>query len=318
MKQKKPFRAAALAALIVATMAAPAAAQKLRVNVLPIFDTAPFYAAQQEGYFKQEGLDVTTETTQGGGAVGVPGLAGGFYDVLYSNSTSLILALHQGIDVSIIIGGGLVGTDEYPESAGLLKRKSDADLKTGKDFEGKSIGIIARMSLQSLVAREWVRKTGGDPDKVTYREVPVPQMIDGVKSKQIDAALSIDPFFTVGQKDPALELLAYAFRVATPRMQVANWAVTGETAEKRREVVQKFLRGMQKGSDWINANLGNDAYVKLINSYTRMNPALIKQMPIRKSQLEVNVDSLERMEKLMRAHAMVSGDIDLGKKVFKK
>ena len=317
MKQQKLFRRAVLAALIMAAMAAPASAQKLRVNVLPIFDTAPFYVAQQEGYFKAEGLEVTTETTQGGGAVGVPGLAGGFYDVLYSNSTSLILALHQGIDVSIIIGGGLVGTDE-PESAGLLRRKSDANLKTGKDFEGKNIGIIARMSLQSLVAREWVRKTGGDPDKVTYREVPVPQMIDGLKSNQLDAALSIDPFFTVGQKDPAIDLLDYAFRVATPRMQVANWAVTAETAEKRRDVVQKFLRGMQKGSDWINANLTKDAYIKILNSYTRMAPELIKQMPIRKSVLEVDAESLERMENLMRAHAMVTGDLDLSKKVFKK
>src|SRR2546430_172562 len=73
----------------------------VRVSTVPIFVVAPHVAADRLGYFKEEGIAVTTQPVQGG-HIGIPGLVGGSFDVLYSNTVSILTALERGIDLRII------------------------------------------------------------------------------------------------------------------------------------------------------------------------------------------------------------------------
>jgi NitT/TauT family transport system substrate-binding protein len=309
------FHLLAVVALLLISIA-PAFAQltSVRVSMIPILDVASFYAAIQEGYFREEGLEVTTQTNQQGGSVGIPGLVAGAYDVAYSNTPTILQAIQQGIDLRMIAGGAR-NPPNPPEQVGLIGRKDD-NLNSGKDFEGKSIAVNARNNVQWLFARAWVKATGGDPDKATYREVAFPQMIDAVVAKQVDAALAIDPFLTFGQRNPNLVIIGWPFHTVLPGIQAAGYVVTAETASKRLELVQKFVRGLAKGSSWINANAGKEPFLQLVNSYTKMEPALIKSMPVSPAQIEVDVNSLKKMETLMRDNGMLTSDIDLSAKVL--
>lgn len=125
-------RRAAVAGLggTLAGLAFPAAAAEptlARVSIVPIWNVAPYFAADAQGYFAAEGLSVTSQATQSG-VVGIPGLVSGAYDVCYSNSISVLIALERGIDLRIVAIGSLINT-EPPDSAGLLMRKG-AGLRT--------------------------------------------------------------------------------------------------------------------------------------------------------------------------------------------
>ncbi len=307
----------ALTMIASTSLLSPARAQvtPVHVSTLPIAEIANLYAAIQEGYFKMEGLDVTTEANQQGGAVGIPGLVAGAYDVAYSNTPTILLAAQQGIDLRIIATPTGIG-DRPPDPAALLALKAE-NLHTGKDMEGKSIAVNVRNGLQWMVARGWVKAKGGDPDKVTYREVAVPQMTDALKARQVDAALSIDPFMTIALRDPTIEILGWPLSTVLPNIQVSNFVVTAETATKRSDMVNKFIRGMNKGSDWVNANLGKEPFFKLVNSYTKMDPALLAQLVVKKSGTETNVDSLKRLAALMRDSGLLTTDIDVAKIVYR-
>ena len=43
-----------------------------------------------------------------------------------------------------------------------------------------------------------------DASKVSYREVPLPSMLDALKNGQVDAAVLVDPFLTIGLGDPMI------------------------------------------------------------------------------------------------------------------
>jgi NitT/TauT family transport system substrate-binding protein len=313
------IKRASLALLLAFSVGVPAAAQpatQVRVSTIPILDMATFFAALEQGYFKAEGLDVTTQTTQQGGSVGIPALVSGAYDIAYSNTTTIIQALQQGIDLKIIAGSSF-NAKQPPEQVALMSRKADG-LKTGKDMEGKSIAVNARNGVQWLFSRAWVKATGGDPDKVNYREVAFPAMIDALKNKQVDAALTIEPFLTFGQRDPDLEVMAWPFNVVAPGMQAAGYVVTAETAAKRADLVNKFLSGLNKGADWVNANLGQEPYLKVVNGYTRLDPRLISALPLLKAYNNVDLRSLERMAQLMRENGLLTSQIDLASKIYKQ
>jgi NitT/TauT family transport system substrate-binding protein len=311
------FRLAALVAVaaLLATAPSPGNAQpaKLRVSVLPILDMASFYAAVQEGYFKDEGLDVTTETNQQGGAIGIPGMVAGAYDIAYSNTPTILLALQQGLDIRIVAGGS-GNPAEPPEQAGMLGRKAD-QIHGGKQLEGKTIAVNARNGVQWIFARAWVKATGGDPDKVTYREVPFPQMLDALKAGQADAVFAIDPFLTVAQRNPDFEVVGWPFHVVLPGVQAAAYVATTETVTKNPELVKKFVRGLAKGSDWVNTNIGKDAFVNLVNGYTRMDPAMIRAMPVPRAQSTLDLPSLKKIEALMRENGLLTADIAAEQKI---
>lgn len=97
----------------------PAHAQEkktLKVSIIPISDVAPLFAAVKEGYFKQQGLEIDTAPTAGG-AVGIPGLLAGAYDIVFTNVVSTVQAKAQGLPIKIIAPASAVGDGSQGEGA---------------------------------------------------------------------------------------------------------------------------------------------------------------------------------------------------------
>jgi NitT/TauT family transport system substrate-binding protein len=284
----------------------------LHVSIVPIFDVAPYFAANKEGYFAAEGLAVTTQPTQSG-VVGIPALMSGSFDIVYSNSISVLTALERGIDLRLIAQGSLMAPP--PDSNAVLGRKGEG-LRTGKDLEGKTIGVNARYDIQWLAMRGWVKKTGGDPDKVNFREVPIPSSLDAIKSKQVDVGLVLDPYLTIGLDDPALEFVDWPIYAVMPGGPTAFWVVTGKTVEDRPEIVRSFVRAYRRGAVWVNAHHGTDAFINLVSSYTRIDPKLASKMVVPTAELGVALGPIKELMALMREHGLLKSDVEVQAKIF--
>jgi NitT/TauT family transport system substrate-binding protein len=284
---------------------------RMRVSAITISDCAPFYAALQQGYFPAAGIDVSTES-ETGGTVGIPAVVAGAYDIVYSNIPSILQAIAQGIDLHFIAGGNSLNP---PDTTGLYVRKGE-NLKTGKDFEGKTIGINDTKSLQFTYAHGWVKATGGDADKVTYRAIPFPDMADAVKNKRVDGVIPSDPFYSALKSDPALELIANPGRVVYPGGRVAAWVVTGDYLSKHADLVRKFLAGMSRGSQWCNANLTSPAFTALLVSMTKLDPARVATMAKGKTSIGITAREVQRMADLLRTNNLLAAAVDVPSKVF--
>jgi NitT/TauT family transport system substrate-binding protein len=302
----------AITPLLFYGFAIPAIAQTpttVRVNIVPISDLAPLFAGIREGFFKEEGLDVSLQTSQGGGAIGIPALVAEAYDIVFTNAPSAILAVQQGINIRAIAAPSVTFRDP-PENVGLLARASDR-LDTGKSMEGRSIGVNARNNINWLLARTWVKRTGGDADKVEFREVPIPQSVDALKAKQVDAVLIPDPFLTLGKRDLDLSVVGWPMSSFMPENQPGLFVVTADFSEKRADVVKKFIQGFRRGAEWVNANVGKDTFHSLLNTYTRLDPALLSSMRIPRAVVDVDADSLRRWAALMREEGLLKADVDV-------
>ncbi len=286
----------------------------VRVSIVPIYAVSPHFAADARGYFAAEGIAVTTQAVQGG-TVGIPGLIGGSFDVLYSNAITVLTALERGIDVRIIADGAPIPT-KPPDPGALLKRKGD-NISSGKDLEGKFIGINTRFDIQWLVMQGWVKKTGGDLSKITYREVPLPSMLDALKNKQVDAALVLDPFMTIGLGDPSFELVGWPLSTTMPGLPSSAWIVSGNTADTKPEVVRAYVRAFEKGVQWVNANLGNQAFLDLVASYTKTDPKLLARMYVSGQPTSIDTDGYKKLVSLMREYDLLKTNVNVESKIFK-
>ncbi|NQU02781.1 MAG: ABC transporter substrate-binding protein [Syntrophaceae bacterium] len=135
MKKKfKIFISIVLAAFFLLTASPVCAAQKLTIMLdwFPNIDHLPIYVAQQEGFFGDEGLDVTI-LTPSSTTDAMKLAASGNVDIAVSYEPQVIIGASAGLNVQVI--GRLV---EQPLSVLLfLKEKG---IKSPADLEGKTIG----------------------------------------------------------------------------------------------------------------------------------------------------------------------------------
>lgn len=286
----------------------------LHVSMVPIFVVAPHVVADRKGWFAEQGIAVTTQPVQSGN-VGIPGLVSGSFDILYSNSVAVLTALERGIDLRIIAEGTRIA-DKPPVAAALLQRKGGG-MHTGKDLEGKTIGIATKYDIQWLIAQAWVKLKGGDPSKVNYREMPLPSMLDALASNQVDAVVAVDPFLAVGLGDPRFELLSWAQSDVMPGMPSSMWVITGQTAQSKPDLIRAYLRGFYKGAEWVDEHLGDAEYMTLVASFTKTDPALLAKMALNKQPLDIDPKQIERVAALMKENGLLKTDLDIAAHVFR-
>lgn len=299
------------ALLAAAIFAFPAQAQEkktLKVSIIPISDVAPLFAAVKEGYFRQQGLEVDTAPTAGG-AFGIPGLMAGAYDIVFTNVVSTVQAKAQGLPIKIIAPASAVGDGEG--GAGILVRKGEG-IRSGADLVGKSLAVNTQKNIIWLYARAWVQKAGGDPNKVTYREVPFPQMLDALRGKSVDAVFSVDPFNAIAKADAGLEYIGSPYNAVQPGLSVAQYVATEDFIAKNPETLKRFNTALHMGIAWVNKNLKSKELQDLLAGYTKINPALLAKMAQPgEAPTRVDAESIRKTVVLMKAHDLLTGDVDV-------
>lgn len=306
-RRRTAVKTMAAAALGLAAPLVRAQATKLRISTIPIIDIAPLQVALTKGYFAAEGLDVDTTPIQGG-AAGIPALAAGQVQIAFSNIVSTILAARQGLAFEIIAPGSNTG-DAPPDLAALVARKGSS-LKSGKDFEGKRIAVNTRNNIIWLYARAWVRATGGNPDAVTYLEVPFPQMADAVKGDRVDAAFTVEPFLSAGVASD-LQVVAWPYNAVQKGFPVAQYAANRSYIQQNPDVIDRWVRAYHKGIDWANQNSTSDELARIISAYTRIPPEVLKKLPMPAYQKTVDAAALEPVVAEMRRNGMLDGPFDV-------
>jgi NitT/TauT family transport system substrate-binding protein len=293
--------------LMVPALVVPAHAQaplrKIRLNILPASEVSPIFAAIKFGWFAAEGLEVDT-TPSVGGAAGIPGLVGGAYDIIYSNFVSNVLACARGLDIKGLSAASIGG------KAAIVTRK-DSGLKRGIDMNGKTFAVNTRNNAIWLYARAWIRATGGDPKKVTFKEVPFPQMQDALLRRQIDVAYQIEPYVTAVEDDPNLVNLGDPLKGVQPEVQIGQYTTTGQFLKSNRDVVDRFLRGQEKGNQWVNAHSGTTELAELITSYSKIPLEITRRLRLAQAVSAISLEEARKTMALMKEAGLIGADLEL-------
>jgi NitT/TauT family transport system substrate-binding protein len=299
---------AALAALTSGQCAAAAELVKLRVASITSIDAAALETAKIKGYFADEGLDVEI-VPMVGGAAALPALAAGQVQIAASNISSLILSAQQGLGFQIIAGGDSTG-DAPPDLAGMIA-KPGVTITGGKDLEGKRLGVNTRKDVISLFAHAWAEKTGGDPERINYFEVPFPQMVDAVREGRVDAAFVVEPFLSAGVASGAVQTVAWPYSTVHQRIPIMQFAARKAYIDANEDVIGRFVRAYDRGADWVTANRGNAEWAELIGGYTHIPVDTLRKSASPEFPKTIDPAQIEEVAAFMKKFHVIKGDIDV-------
>jgi NitT/TauT family transport system substrate-binding protein len=155
---RRSFVTAATAATIMPALGQAQTAIPIRVGIIPAEICGQIIYGVEGGYFTRAGLDVQAQTFPSGGAIAAA-LAGGALDIGMVDLTSMISAHSRGIPF-IGLAPALVNSSESP-TFGIVVR-GDSDIRSARDFNGKSIGVNGLNNIAQVSAMAWIDNNGGN------------------------------------------------------------------------------------------------------------------------------------------------------------
>jgi ABC-type nitrate/sulfonate/bicarbonate transport system substrate-binding protein len=184
----------------------------LRIGFVPLIDAAPVIAAQERGYFAEEGLAVTLHRQVGWANIRDK-LSFGHLDAAHA-LLGMPLASHLGRDsfseplVSVMgLGSGgnaiTIRRELYELAGGGVKSAADLArvIKENPRLGRPMVGHVFGSSMHHYLVREWLASGGIDPDRdVQLCVIPPPQMTEHMKGGYLDVFCVGEPWNTVATR----------------------------------------------------------------------------------------------------------------------
>jgi NitT/TauT family transport system substrate-binding protein len=285
----------------------------LKVGMLQVAGHVPTYAAQQLGYFEDEGLSVTFEFGAGGAAQ-LPLAIQGQLDIVNVPIATAIQARLENLDWVMLDTGTTVSTTSEPDQTGTIVA-TDSPIKSVADLEDKTIAVNTINSVNWLYNREMVSRAGVDPTNVEYTEVPFPNMLDAVANGSVDAAATLDPFLHIAVSSGKARVLAYDFLEVQPGVEISGFGAAREWADAHPNTVQAFKRAVDRAVEHLTQN--EDEYKRLTVEFTGADPELIDVLRPYSFTTAMSEESIQKQMDLMLKHGMIEETIDLADLIWR-
>ena len=199
--------AATAAALALPTLARSQSLEKAKVTIAVggknLLYYLPLTIAEQRGYFKAEGLDVTI-VDFAGGARALQAVVGGSADVVSGAFEHTVNMQHKGQRMRAFVLQG-----RAPQIVLGVNPKTMAGYKAIADLKGKKIGVTAPGSSTNVVVNFILAKAGLKPSDVSIIGVGAAQgAVAAMRAGQIDAISNLDPVITLLQRSGDLKIVS--------------------------------------------------------------------------------------------------------------
>jgi NitT/TauT family transport system substrate-binding protein len=163
----------------------------------------PLTVAEQLGYFKAEGLDVTIVDFAGGSRA-LQAVVGGSADVVSGAFEHTVNMQFKGQRMRAFVLQGAA-----PQIVLGVNPKTMAGYKTLADLKGKKIGVTAPGSSTNVMLNFVLAKAGLKPSDVSVIGVGAGNgAVAAMRSGQIDAISNLDPVITLLQRSGDLRIIS--------------------------------------------------------------------------------------------------------------
>jgi NitT/TauT family transport system substrate-binding protein len=257
----------------------------VRVALVPAIPALAVWVAQDEGFFKAQGLEV--QVTPVANVSLIPAILGKQFDIGTATTVDLIMAAAGGLNVAAISGGHFE-TEQAMTNALVAGKQSG--VRNVKDLAGKTVATPSIGAILQVAQLHWLKKEGIDVRSVHFVEMPFPTMGDQLAAGRIDAAIAAEPFASrmvaAGNTSLGNELL----QVANPSLATL-WISDRGWALANRPTVVKWTTALRQAAAFIvqQPNEARDILAK----YTKLPSPVVEHLALPHFETKVQPSDLD-------------------------
>jgi NitT/TauT family transport system substrate-binding protein len=227
------------------------------------------YFARDGGFFKKAGIDVDVQLFPNAQA-SLQAVIGGALDVAVADAVQIGNAFNSGVGLGFFAPSTLY-TSAVPTT--IICVAKDGPVKTAKDLEGRTVGVVALNSLLTVGLQQYLKDNGADGTKVKMVEMNFPVMDAAVTRGTVDAVILAEPFLSASTDtrllgDP-LGAIAKTF-LLSGQIAMRTWM------SENRELANKLEKTYVATAAW--ANTHHDDTATLLATYSKVPAEKIRAM----------------------------------------
>ena len=254
--QRRHLIAGGLAAAALPSLALAQGIEKTKVSIAVggknLFYYLPLTVAEQLGYFKQEGLDLTIVDFAGGSRA-LQAVVGGSADIVSGAFEHTVNMQFKGQPMRAFVLQGLA-----PQIVLGINPKTMPNFKSVADLKGKKIGVTAPGSSTNVLANFVLAKAGLKPSDVSFVGVGASNgAVAAMRSGQIDAISNLDPVISLLQRSGDLKIVTDT-RIVSEAEQVFGGPMPAGCLycpqpflDNNPNTAQAITNAMVRASKWI-------------------------------------------------------------------
>ncbi len=221
----------------------------LRVGVLPILDALPFYVAQEEGFFTEQGVEVVFVPVASA-AERDQLLVAGQVDVVIDDLVSLLLLNREGVEI-VAVRTAMRPTEDFAQFRLLAAAQSGID--SVEALRNVPVGISEGTIIEYLT-EQMLQRAGLEPSEIETVAVPrIPDRMALLESGELQAAMLPEPLASLAVAKGARAVVDDR---AFPELSCSLVSVRAELLEAHPQAVRAMLAALEEAVAAINADKG--------------------------------------------------------------
>jgi sulfonate transport system substrate-binding protein len=239
---------------------------KVRVGYIGITCEAPIFCAVENGFFKEEGLEVELVKCEWSKYKDVLALGG--FDITHHLIMYLLKPIEQGLDVKFTAG----------IHQGCLRIQSaiGGNIKTVQDLRGKRIGVPGMGTPPFIFAHRVLSNNGMDGSRdVTWRVFPAGELGLALEKGEVDAVADSEPIGTLLIANGKVRnVVDQATDSPYKDEYCCAVVVNGKFLANNPKAAAAATRALLKGAKWVETNPAAAAKLSVEKKYLASNPEL--------------------------------------------
>lgn len=263
---------------------------------LKVYD--PVYVAKDKGFFDEVGLDVEIVDTVAGGATAVQMVSSGDVQGALLSTMAIINARNAGLPV-MAVADIQSAFDSSPLEEFYVRK--DSGIKSVHDLKGKKIAINLVKSSFHYTWLMALENAGMKVEDVTFVTLTFDQQQAALERGDVDAIGLMQPYTKKARDSEKLEMLFDATDIFGEK-QFCEIFINSVWAENNKETAEKFVAGIVKAINWIEAN--QQEAKQIISKYTGIDVEYIDDYKFQKNGVVVESDAEYWLEYMKRTEGV--------------
>ncbi len=246
------------------------------LGFIPSVQFAQFYLAQQNGYYRDGGLDVEFQNKIDPDLI--PLVGSGTIDIGIGDGTSVIPAASNGIPVEYL-------ATIYGKFPDIVFAKASSGIAKPADLKGKKIGIPGRYGSSWVMLQAMLASAGLTPDDVQIIEYPEYNQEAAVEQGAVDAATGFSNNEPIQLEQHGQKAVVLHVDDITP-LPGPGLISSAATIDAKHDAIAAFVAATLQAMDEIKADptVGLDASIAAV-------PELAKSRDLQAKILAATIDS---------------------------
>ena len=279
----------------------------INIGATPIPEPATAMVAVAEGVFQKHGLNATYTLITINPSI-PPALLAGSLQIGVPTPTTFLQAVDGGLDLVVVAG---VSRTSHATGRNHIVVRKDSGIKEPKDLVGKKFAVPGLNAVFHVMVRHWLTSQGVDYKSVNFVEAVFPVHGDMLRSGQVDAVITADPFYSsILSRGDGVSLvnMSQQFPEGNSTMM---YVATRDYASKNPAVIAGFRAALEEAKAFIASN--PDKAREDIGKTLKLPPAAVAGIAIPAVDTTVTREQLGFWINVMKQQNMLSGEIDPAK-----